>query len=1179
MLSKTEIEKITNLFDLEWYCSNYPDVILSGMTPLEHYLSVGLSLGRNPSINGRQYIAELLGNNTPEITCFSKTSLDLLGKLSYHPELNIDTYIDEFDTEYYLTAYPDVDISGMDPAKHYQEYGKNEGRKPNPGRKPREGWAAHFNATWYTANNADLGEYAGDALGHFINIGLKEGRSPNPERDLRKKAKHQIDSIWYLERNPDVREAGLDPLSHYLSVGIYERRRPNKDAVLECRSVLAAQIHCLKDGFLGESVALFITHTSDGNIKPHIKKYLQSLKLVGISTILIIATDNSVINLPEDIQAIVDVIYCRANEGFDFAAWAHILRIRSDLYQSKVLFLLNDSVLGPVNDLSFKNIINKVFESEADFIGLTENWDRGWHIQSYFLAIKERLLASNDFQDYFNAIVSYYDKEDVINEYETRMSRYFVDKGFATRALFSFPDKKDATSYQWKTLLSKGFPFLKLRGIWAGGQCVDFSGWRKELSALGYDVSLADKSLAQLIAGSRRKVRSSDDHKADFRRELLAELHSFFASGEVIDLPANTNPTVSIILVLYNQAELTLRCLKSIVETVDEPAEVIIVDNSSSDDTQYLISRLRNARVVSNAENLHFLRASNQGASFAKGKAILLLNNDTRLTQHSVKYGLESLFIAENIGAVGGKLILPDGTLQEAGSVIFNDGSCIGYGRGRLPDDFSCNYRRDVDFCSGAYLIIKRDLFERLGGFNTVYAPAYYEETDLCMRIWAAGFRVVFDPRIVVHHYEFGSSGNFEAAAQLMRRNHETFVTRHKSSLQRFHPSPRAEDYLLRFSRRRGSARLLLIDDMLPFVNYGAGYPRANRLLVDLVSEGFLLTHYPMVSGETLQDVMKNCPIDVEYVLGEHRPTILDFIEQRAGYYDGIIISRPGPMKIIRDHFYKIPHLYRNTVLIYDAEAVCSPRDLQQRVVNGEFVSNDDFENALKYELSLSDISDLTLTVNSRDAKYFIDADRPNVKVLSHSVKINPTSSTFHERSDFLFVGRLCEDGSPNVDGLLWFANQVMPKLDIFIGSDYKLIVAGRANASQLNLLNKDRILFLGLVDDLYDLYNKARVFIASPRYAAGIPLKVCEAAAYGLPTVVSPILEEQLGWRSGALLAGANADEFADKCRLLYTNPDLWDEVRRNALDEISIQHNADKFKADLLSHLRSVGLKSILN
>lgn len=198
------------------------------------------------------------------------------------------------------------------------------------------------------------------------------------------------------------------------------------------------------------------------------------------------------------------------------------------------------------------------------------------------------------------------------------------------------------------------------------------------------------------------------------------------------------------------------------------------------------------------------------------------------------------------VGAVGGKIVLLDGSLQEAGSIIWSDGSCKGYGRGRVPRDPEFQFRREVDYCSGAFLMVRRTLFESLNRFDPAFAPAYYEETDLCMRIRAAGFRVVYEPTVEILHFEFGSSSSSQAAIALQQRNRELFCERHAAALRECHPAPGTRELNARMINHY-AGRILVIDDQVPYPALGAGYPRANSILSAIHGAGWFVTFYPLV--------------------------------------------------------------------------------------------------------------------------------------------------------------------------------------------------------------------------------------------------------------------------------------------------------------------------------------------
>ena len=295
----------------------------------------------------------------------------------------------------------------------------------------------------------------------------------------------------------------------------------------------------------------------------------------------------------------------------------------------------------------------------------------------------------------------------------------------------------------------------------------------------------------------------TDLDKEQWTRTARAQLRSFLATRHPLRFPVSPNPEVSVLLVLFNKAELTFGCLRSLQEITDLACELIIVDNGSSDETETLLTKIEGANVIRNTENLHFLKSVNQAARVARGRYLLILNNDTQLVPGSLESAVTTIRSSDDIGAVGAKLILPDGTLQEAGSIVSNDGSCKGYGRGEDPFDSRFMFRRDVDYCSGAFLLTPREVFERLGGFDVAFSPAYYEETDYCMRLWADDLRVVYEPDATILHYEFGSIPTSEIALDLQEDHQRIFFKKHRGQLLRHSPPDIPE--IARFASQLGA--------------------------------------------------------------------------------------------------------------------------------------------------------------------------------------------------------------------------------------------------------------------------------------------------------------------------------------------------------------------------------------
>ncbi len=670
------------------------------------------------------------------------------------------------------------------------------------------------------------------------------------------------------------------------------------------------------------------------------------------------------------------------------------------------------------------------------------------------------------------------------------------------------------------------------------------------------------------VAASPVSLRPADSAQARQRYIEAADgaLVRFLASPGRLAIGTSETPQVSVVMVLYNQVGLTYACLQALQAVVDIPFEVIVVDNASSDRTIRLLERLDGGRIFLQEENLHFLRAANLGARQAKGEHVLFLNNDTQVHPRSLGVASRLLDEMSDVGAVGGAIVLPDGTLQEAGSIVWSDGSCLGYGRGDDPEAAAYAFRRDVDYCSGAFLMVRRSVFERLGGFDPLFAPAYYEDTDLCMRMRAAGFRVIYEPQVRLLHAESASAPSADATSNLIRVNQAQFVRRHGHALAEHRP---AGEYPVAAAMRLSAGRrLLFVDDCVPDPTLGSGNPRAAELLRCLHELGVHVTHCPL--AQTEQDARAAAgwlPPTAELAAGGP-PALQRLVVERADFYDGVIVSRPHNMVHWHAAVARSSAWSSATPVIYDAEAIFAQRDvLRRRVLGGAHGA----DGAVSEELALAGDARAVLVVSEAEAAQFRRAGARDVRLLGHSLACHPEEVCFESRRHLLFVGRLAEQDSPNADSVRWFLREVMPRLDALIGQGYVLDVVGWCDPSLQNSLQGPRVRFHGRVQDLGPLYAQARVFIAPTRFAAGMPMKVHEAAAHGLPVVATSLLAEQLGWNDGLeLLVADGADAFAAACARAYTDAALWERLRTEALRRVGVDCDPARFRDEVRALVR---------
>lgn len=620
-----------------------------------------------------------------------------------------------------------------------------------------------------------------------------------------------------------------------------------------------------------------------------------------------------------------------------------------------------------------------------------------------------------------------------------------------------------------------------------------------------------------------------------------AKLRSFFASEQRLDFPPVAHPRVSIVIPLFNQAHFTYLTLENLrAVPVSVPFEVILVNDASTDATARLLQRLDGVRVRTHETNQGFGETCNDGLALARGEFVCFLNSDIIATPGWLDALVETMEAQSNCGAVGAKLVFPNGTLQEAGSILWSDGSASSYGRDDDPDAPEYSYAREVDFCSAACLLVQKALVDEIGGFDQRYSPAYYEDVDLCLRIARAGAHVWYAPHAVVLHLEHASSGR-QRAVELQLRNREVLLAVWPD-LARDQGLPLTD--LLRQRDRRRGRRVLVVDDLVPLMKIGSGFPRTAALIEALAAAGYVVTYLPTTDPTAYQPMTRHLQARGIEVL-HSRPNILEQITAREDFYDLAIVSRPHNAPLIP----KIRAANRDIKIIYDAEALFTLREANQARAEGVAIPAGDLARRIRAELTYIGAADLVLTVSDLERRA-IERYHPQVPaaVWGHAITARLRVPGSGERAAVGFMGFL--GSPPNNEALLFLIEQVLPQLCTH--GEMPLLVAG-APASlavqEAAAARPECVTLLGFMDDLTPFYDRCRVFVAPHRFAAGIPLKVVEAMANGVPCVLSPLLAEQLGVTHEAeVLVAADPAEFAVQITRLYQDGALWKRLQRRA-------------------------------
>ena len=644
------------------------------------------------------------------------------------------------------------------------------------------------------------------------------------------------------------------------------------------------------------------------------------------------------------------------------------------------------------------------------------------------------------------------------------------------------------------------------------------------------------------------------DNKYGKTTKTILKTFEISDTYETIEFERVLQPKVSIIIPVYNQWEYTYNCLKSIKEnTQDITYEVIIADDVSQDETKNISQYIKNINVVRNERNLGFLLNCNNAAKQARGKYIHFLNNDTQVQKEWLSSLVKLIESDEQIGMVGSKLVYPDGRLQEAGGILWQDGSAWNYGRYQDPDASEFNYVKEVDYMSGASILITKTLWDEIGGFDERYIPAYCEDSDLAFEVRRKGYKVMYQPLSVIVHFEGISNGtdtNVGLKAYQVT-NQQKFYDKWKEVLDKEH-FPNAEHVFVARDRKKEQKTVLMIDHYVPHYDKDAGSRTVFQYLKLFVQKGYnvkfigdnFYRHEPYTT--TLQQ------LGIEVLYGPHYAQNYEkWIKDNGEYINYVFCNRPH----ITEKY--IDFLVNNlsSKIIYYGHDLHFLREMREYELTGNEKCLETSKEWKVKELAIMKKADVVYYPSQIEADLIKEIDNSIVAKAIPAYIFNDDKQSIayniSDRDGVMFIGGFGH--KPNVDAVIWYVKEVLPYV-LESNPHIKTYILGSNPPSDIKELASQNVIIKGFVTDeeLEAFYSQCRLSIVPLRYGAGIKGKVIEGMYHQIPILTTSVGAEGILNSEDSLVVKDDAKEFAQALIELYDDEDRLRQLSSHSLEYI---------------------------
>lgn len=632
-----------------------------------------------------------------------------------------------------------------------------------------------------------------------------------------------------------------------------------------------------------------------------------------------------------------------------------------------------------------------------------------------------------------------------------------------------------------------------------------------------------------------------------------------------IMLPDTATPRVSVIIPMYNQVDYTLDCIYSVfVNSSGSDYEIIVADDNSPDNTSGITRYFEHVRVTRNEVNLGFLKNCNNAAKQARGEYLVFLNNDTQVQKGWMEELLNVFHHFDKAGLVGSKLVYPDGRLQEAGGIIWQDGSGWNYGNQDDPTKPEYNYVKEADYISGASVMIPRKLWDELGGFDEAFSPAYCEDSDLCFRVRQHGYKVFYQPFSVAVHFEgvtHGTNVN-QGVKHYQVVNQKKLVERWKDELAK--KSPNAVNVFSERDRTTGKKHVLIVDHYLPEVDKDAGSRTISNFIDCLLELGYSVKFLGENQNSSPHYLKQYQEKGIEVLYGADfnffDQSWKKYLKDHMHLFDAFLLSRSSVcmpvLSFLRGNIYKGKIIYYGHDLGFlrlEKEAALKNDD-NIRILARKIKADEDY---------MYQNVDYALVISQEETDYLSKYVATPLKYIPpYFFEVKDDTPAFDKREGLFFIGGF--NHPPNREAMKWFLDEVYAPLH---EQGISFTIAGSLMPDFIYDYRKKYSRLVVKRDvpsgELEQLYAGTRVVVVPLLSGAGVKGKVIEAMAKGVPVVGTGIAFE--GMPKGDDFAYAGVDSPSDMVAAIlrvYNSREDWDKYAAFGKGYIQKYYNREGMK-----------------